>query len=92
MFLTTQYLEEADALADRVGIIDRGTIVAEGTPAQLKTALVARPSRCSRPTHQIEEFIDTLERFGPLSRGPGRACDRTTAWRGGTARRLRPRA
>src|ERR687893_1937752 len=32
VFLTTQYLEEADVLADRVGIIDRGTIVAEGTP------------------------------------------------------------
>ncbi len=43
VFLTTQYLEEADVLADRVGIIDRGTIVAEGTPAQLK-AEVGRPS------------------------------------------------
>jgi len=36
VFLTTQYLEEADALADRVGIIDHGHIVAEGTPTQLK--------------------------------------------------------
>jgi ABC-2 type transport system ATP-binding protein len=36
IFLTTQYLEEADALADRVGIIDHGRIVAEGTPAELK--------------------------------------------------------
>jgi ABC-2 type transport system ATP-binding protein len=36
IFLTTQYLEEADALADRVGIIDHGRIVAEGTPADLK--------------------------------------------------------
>ncbi len=36
VFLTTQYLEEADVLADRVGIIDRGRIVAEGTPEQLK--------------------------------------------------------
>jgi ABC-2 type transport system ATP-binding protein len=36
IFLTTQYLEEADALADRVGIIDAGRIVAEGTPAELK--------------------------------------------------------
>ena len=33
VFLTTQYLEEADVLADRVGIIDHGQIVAEGTPA-----------------------------------------------------------
>src|SRR5436190_11920336 len=36
IFLTTQYLEEADALADRVGIIDHGRIVAEGTPTELK--------------------------------------------------------
>ena len=34
VFLTTQYLEEADVLADRVGIIDHGRIVAEGTPAR----------------------------------------------------------
>jgi ABC-2 type transport system ATP-binding protein len=43
VFLTTQYLEEADALADRVGIIDHGRIVAEGTPAALK-AEVGRPT------------------------------------------------
>ncbi len=43
VFLTTQYLEEADVLADRVGIIDRGRIVAEGTPAALK-AQVAKPT------------------------------------------------
>src|SRR5881227_47639 len=36
VFLTTQYLEEADVLADRVGIIDHGHIVAEGTPEALK--------------------------------------------------------
>jgi ABC-2 type transport system ATP-binding protein len=39
IFLTTQYLEEADALADRVGIIDAGHIVAEGTPTELKRAI-----------------------------------------------------
>lgn len=39
IFLTTQYLEEADELADRVGIIDRGRIVAEGTPTELKRAI-----------------------------------------------------
>src|SRR5215210_7139374 len=43
VFLTTQYLEEADVLADRVGIIDRGKIVAEGTPEALK-AEIGRPS------------------------------------------------
>ncbi len=36
IFLTTQYLEEADVLADRVGIIDAGRLVAQGTPAELK--------------------------------------------------------
>jgi ABC-2 type transport system ATP-binding protein len=39
IMLTTQYLEEADALAGRVGIIDRGHIVAEGTPTDLKRAI-----------------------------------------------------
>ena len=43
VFLTTQYLEEADVLSDRVGIIDHGRIVAEGTPAQLK-AEIALPT------------------------------------------------
>src|SRR5690242_20406884 len=43
VFLTTQYLEEADVLADRVGIIDRGHIVAEGTPTELK-AEIGRPT------------------------------------------------
>jgi ABC-2 type transport system ATP-binding protein len=36
IFLTTQYLEEADELADRVGIINEGKLVAEGTPFELK--------------------------------------------------------
>jgi ABC-2 type transport system ATP-binding protein len=36
IFLTTQYLEEADQLADRIAVLDRGRIVAEGAPADLK--------------------------------------------------------
>jgi ABC-2 type transport system ATP-binding protein len=39
IFLTTQYLDEADTLADRVGIISSGRLVAEGTPADLKHAV-----------------------------------------------------
>ncbi len=39
IFLTTQYLEEADALADRVGIIDAGRLEAEGTPTELKRSI-----------------------------------------------------
>ena len=41
IFLTTQYLEEADELADRVGIIAKGRIVAEGTPTELKRSIGA---------------------------------------------------
>jgi ABC-2 type transport system ATP-binding protein len=39
IFLTTQYLEEADELAHRVGIIDQGKLIAEGTPTELKRSL-----------------------------------------------------
>ncbi|AJD92005.1 daunorubicin ABC transporter ATPase [Jeotgalibacillus malaysiensis] len=39
IFLTTQYLEEADQLADRISIINKGQIVATGTPAELKRTL-----------------------------------------------------
>jgi ABC-2 type transport system ATP-binding protein len=39
LFLTTQYLEEADELCDRLAIIDAGRIVAEGTPEQLKAQM-----------------------------------------------------
>jgi ABC-2 type transport system ATP-binding protein len=39
IFLTTQYLDEADALADRVGIIDHGRVVAEGSPEELKRSI-----------------------------------------------------
>ena len=43
VFLTTQYMEEADQLAGRIAIIDGGKIIAEGTPAQLK-AKVGEPT------------------------------------------------
>jgi ABC-2 type transport system ATP-binding protein len=39
IFLTTQYLDEADALADRVGIIDQGRVVVEGSPEELKRSI-----------------------------------------------------
>jgi ABC-2 type transport system ATP-binding protein len=65
VFLTTQYLEEADVLADRVGIIDRGSIVAEGTPAQLK-ASIGRPSVEVIPQDpgERERLESVLRRFG----------------------------
>ena len=43
VLLTTQYLEEADQLADRIAIIDHGRVIAEGTPAQLKSSVGTGP-------------------------------------------------
>ena len=45
VFLTTQYLEEADELRERVGIIHHGKIVAEGAPSELKRAIGTEPHR-----------------------------------------------
>ncbi len=65
VFLTTQYLEEADVLADRVGIIDHGRIVAEGTPGELKAA-IGRPSVEAVPQDpgERERLAAVLSRFG----------------------------
>ena len=69
VFLTTQYLEEADVLADRVGIIDHGRIVAEGTPAQLK-AEIGSPSVEVTPVDAEagDRLAELLDRFGELHR------------------------
>jgi len=69
VFLTTQYLEEADVLADRVGIIDQGKIVAEGTPAELK-AEIGRPSVHAIPRTEDDrpKIAEFLAQFGePLA-------------------------
>jgi len=73
VFLTTQYLEEADVLADRVGIIDHGHIVAEGTPAALK-AEVGRPTVEAIPASEddLPRTAGILGRFGePVSSTKG---------------------
>jgi ABC-2 type transport system ATP-binding protein len=74
VFLTTQYLEEADVLADRVGIIDHGHIVAEGSPAELK-AQIGRPRLDVVPADagDTEAIARLLERFGDPSAGSPRA-------------------
>jgi ABC-2 type transport system ATP-binding protein len=78
VFLTTQYLEEADVLADRVGIIDRGRIVAEGTPDALK-AEIGRPSIEAVPAERAdrEAVAAVLSRFGTsVPAPPGAAAVR----------------
>ncbi len=69
VFLTTQYLEEADALADRVGIIDHGHIVAEGTPTQLK-AEIGSPTVEVVPADPTagDTLAERLAGFGKLAR------------------------
>ena len=79
VFLTTQYLEEADVLDDRDGIIDHGHIVAEGTPAQLKAEI-------GRPTVEVvPEAPDDLQRLRGLL---GRFGDETAARPGAFAVQL----
>jgi ABC-2 type transport system ATP-binding protein len=69
VFLTTQYLEEADVLAGRIGIIDHGHIVAEGTPAQLK-AEIGGPSVEVTPAEADEagRLAELLSGFGEMRR------------------------
>jgi ABC-2 type transport system ATP-binding protein len=61
VFLTTQYLEEADQLCDQLAIIDAGTIVREGTPSELKTELQQRLGLVEEPTLD-DVFLDATGR------------------------------
>jgi ABC-2 type transport system ATP-binding protein len=66
VLLTTQYLEEADQLADRIAIIDHGKVIAEGTSAQLKALVgagsllvrLADPDRRSEAERVLTEVLD----------------------------------
>jgi ABC-2 type transport system ATP-binding protein len=61
VFLTTQYLEEADQLCDQLAIIDAGTIVREGTPSELKSELQQRLGLGEEPTLD-DVFLDATGR------------------------------
>jgi ABC-2 type transport system ATP-binding protein len=61
VFLTTQYLEEADRMADRVAIIDHGHIVAEGTPAALKGSIGSDVLTVDVPAEQVERARSALD-------------------------------
>ena len=53
IFLTTQYLEEADQLADRIAVLDQGRLIAQGTPQELKRQVPG--------SHVLLRFADVLE-------------------------------
>ena len=81
VFLTTQYLEEADVLADRVGIIDHGKLVAEGTPTALKAGIgqVSLEATPANPNDR-EKLAAALSRFGePAAASPKSVAVRLAA-------------
>ncbi len=68
VLLTTHYLEEADALAHRIVVIDKGRVVSEGTPAQIKNLTATRQIRCrtaltAAELWEIPSVVD-VERHG----------------------------
>ena len=73
VLLTTQYLEEADRLADRIAVVDRGTVIAEGTPTDLKASVgsgtlelrVAEPNERSSAADLVGRVLGAPVRLGP---------------------------
>ena len=90
VFLTTQYLEEADVLADRVGIIDHGRIVAEGTPDALKDE-IGRPTVEAIPAGEDGrgQLSEVFARFGELVPSPRGVAVRLEAGEAGLAEVVR---
>jgi len=64
VFLTTQYLEEADELAGRIAIIDYGKIVREGSPAELKDSIGAPTLRIDIDPENLDNAQSVLSGFG----------------------------
>ncbi|GAA4910268.1 ABC-2 type transport system ATP-binding protein [Nonomuraea thailandensis] len=75
VLLTTQYLEEADQLADRISVIDSGRVVAEGTPDELKAKLGG--DRLDVVVHDPELLATAAELIGRVASGPAEV-DRDT--------------
>ncbi len=78
VLLTTQYLDEADQLADRIAVLDQGRIVAEGTPAELKSRIPGgRAPSCSRTRPGPARPPGPGRRHCRLAPGPARRAARS---------------
>ena len=64
ILLTTQYLDEADQLAARIGVIDHGKLISEGTPEQLKDKLGGAVVEMAVSDDMVQTTIDVLSRIG----------------------------
>ena len=85
LLLTTQYLEEADQLADNIVVIDRGTVIAEGTPLQLKdqsgaAALVVTVSQAAGPRDAPRRCCARMSARCTSTRAPARSPRPPRAW------------
>jgi ABC-2 type transport system ATP-binding protein len=66
VLITTHYLEEADVLAHRIAVIDKGRLVSEGTPAEIKQSVSGRRIRCV--TRLAPEFVRALPSVASVQR------------------------
>ncbi|MEA2293178.1 MAG: type transport system ATP-binding protein [Solirubrobacteraceae bacterium] len=66
LLLTTQYLEEADRLADRVAVVERGRMIADGTPGELKRRIGGDVLEVrATHSHDVERLVGVLRGLGP---------------------------
>ena len=80
VLLTTHYLEEADALAHRVVVIDKGRIVSQGTPSEIKSQAAGATGRRIRcHTRLSDEFLWALETVTAVTRQGGAVTLTATA-------------
>ena len=66
--LTTHYLEEADALADRIAVVDGGGLIALGTPTELKAGIAGTPVMTVEAPNVTDEALAALQRIYPTAR------------------------
>ncbi len=70
VLLTTHYLEEADTLADRIVVVARGGVIAEGTPAEIKASVTGKKIRCVTrlALDELKHFdgVQSVERIGAV--------------------------